>query len=165
MEGLRAELAAKADGFIRPLVMDLQQLPLSGPEDVANLVTLCPRRDEAAIDAALEALDGATDGRLRIRHLGPLPPCSFAAVDVVPVKADRLATARRLLRVGDGQPATLRSAYHAAMRGAHPDLVGSSGTEESQALTGAFRLLKAAGGGDGSTICAVGPEDPVLRAA
>lgn len=123
------------------------------PHGVLNLALLLDPAAEDELDRALDALDSAFENRLTFRLVGPLPPYSFASVQVNLASAETVAEARATLgiRLGEGRNA-LKSAYRSALRSAHPDLVamgnekGESDPAEAarvMALTAAYRVLEA----------------------
>ncbi|MDQ0346115.1 GvpL/GvpF family gas vesicle protein [Ancylobacter vacuolatus] len=101
------------------------------PGGVANLALLIDRTADAALEAALEALDAEFDGTLTFRLVGPLPPYSFASVQVHLAPAAKVCGARIALGVEPGASAeTVKAAYRRAARETHPDLVPVIGDDD-----------------------------------
>ncbi|RTM01596.1 hypothetical protein EJV44_00495 [Ancylobacter aquaticus] len=101
------------------------------PGGVVNLALLVDRAAEEALGAALEALDAEFDGALTFRLVGPLPPYSFASVQVHLSPAAAVCGARAALGVEpDASPETVKAAYRRAARETHPDLVPMGGEDE-----------------------------------
>lgn len=101
------------------------------PGGVINLALLVDRAAEEALGAALEALDAEFDGALTFRLIGPLPPYSFASVQVHLAPAAAVCGARAALGVEpDASPETVKAAYRRAARETHPDLVPMGGEDE-----------------------------------
>jgi gas vesicle protein GvpL/GvpF len=67
---------------LRPLVTEVR-IDDPGSERVAlNAQLLVPRARRAALDAAIAELGAALEGYLALRYLGPMPPYSFAALEL-----------------------------------------------------------------------------------
>jgi len=89
---------------------------------VANVALLVDRSRGEEVDRALEVLDKELDGALHFRCVGPLPPYSFATVEVRTPSVRAVDEARRRLRLSE--TATLpeiKRAYHRLAGEAHPD--------------------------------------------
>jgi hypothetical protein len=96
------------------------------------------------LDQRLEMLDKEFEGRLHFRCVGPLPPYSFATIEVRVPSFDEVDEARR--RLGLGETATfaeVRRAYHRLASRLHPDHNHDAQEAESRMaeLTRAYRLL------------------------
>lgn len=101
------------------------------PGGVVNLALLVDRAAEETLGAALEALDAEFGGALTFRLVGPLPPYSFASVQVHLAPAAAVCGARTALGVEpDASPETVKAAYRRAARETHPDLVPMGGEDE-----------------------------------
>ncbi|MGF1444951.1 MAG: GvpL/GvpF family gas vesicle protein [Pikeienuella sp.] len=118
-EGLRARFAAR----IRQASAAVSQLPVEGPEMLANLVLLVDREREDALDDALAALDAVWPQGLRIRLAGPLPPVCFFAVQVDRLTPHGLARDRKALGLGVGElpPRAIDRAFRLRAMALHPD--------------------------------------------
>jgi hypothetical protein len=119
-----------ADGFAQTIAaaaLETALLPTSGETGVVNIVALIDRADEALLDRAVEAIDAALPNALSIRYTGPLPPVSFAGLDVRKTSAGDLIAARHLLGLDERSPtALIREAYVAQARAIHPDTAVAS---------------------------------------
>ena len=65
---------------------------------VANLALLLPKPASDALDRRLAELDEEFGSRLNFRCVGPLPPYSFATVEVNPPSFEAIDRARRGLK-------------------------------------------------------------------
>jgi hypothetical protein len=127
MAGLRKRLAdsfcEKAAGAAREIVL----LPGSGEGNVVNIVALIDRAEEARLDRAVEAIDAEVPDALAIRYTGPLPPVSFAGLDVKKSSAGDITAARHLLGLDERSSlAMIRDAYVTQARAIHPDTAAPS---------------------------------------
>src|SRR5574337_721947 len=95
-----------------------------------------------------ERISNRYDGAIDFRCVGPLPPYSFATVEVRSFEFEEIDRARRLL--GLGEQATLqdaKEAYRRLVQQCHPDLisdggkVGQKANGAFEAATQAYRLL------------------------
>lgn len=122
---------------------DLIHLPLSETSMIANAVALIGRGEEELFEDALAEIDAAFDGQCRIRMIGPMPPVSFAAIDVAPFDDRAIEDAARILGVNPAASTDeLRRAYLGLVSRCHPDRVGASGNEtQVGAASDAYRLL------------------------
>jgi hypothetical protein len=105
---------------------------------------LIRREEEGQFDQALERLSALFEGRLRFRRVGPLPPYSFATVEVESLDADALGQARGVLELGDSASlAEVKAAYRRLVRANHPDRnAGPEAGEKIKQVTAACELLE-----------------------
>jgi hypothetical protein len=79
---------------LRPLASDVR-IEDADSERVALNAQLLVRRDRReALDAAIAELGNALEGYLALRYLGPLPPYSFAALELEEAGATRWGGSR-----------------------------------------------------------------------
>ncbi len=139
MEAERARLGAAAMAKLKAASLALMQEPLQGETMLANLVVLVKRTEEALFDTALEEVD-ASFPDLAIKQLGPLPPVSFAAIQIERPRAQDIAKAKLTLSLDAVEAEALKAAYRNAMKTAHPDAGGDA--QRAAAITKAYRLLQ-----------------------
>ncbi len=90
---------------------------------VLNVALLLDEEGRRRLDALLPELDAEFSGRLDFRAVGPLPPCSFATLEVETPRFAEIDAARRLLRLPDVVTAAdVKAAYHRVASAVHPDL-------------------------------------------
>jgi hypothetical protein len=143
MMTLRDHLAKSFRDMAMAAARDIVMLPNGGETTIANFVVLIDRAAEARLDRAIEAIDAAEPGALSIRYKGPLPPISFACIDVKTSSPGEVDAACHLLGVDKGSStATLRGAYVSRAREAHPDTRASTSAADPLALN--LAALKAA---------------------
>ena len=138
-EACRAPILAA----LRPIVADLAQNALMDDRMVANVALLMLETASDAFDRRLAELDAEFDGRLNFRSIGPLPPYSFATVEVTLPSFEAIDRARRTLSLGETAARTeIKSAYHRLIRTVHPDIAAASVDAGAAAtLTDAYRTL------------------------
>lgn len=140
----RSELQDHLILRLRDVACDLVANPLMDDRMVANVALLLNRADHEALDRRLVELDRQFGGRLNFRCVGPLPPYSFATVEVeIPTYA-AVCAARGLL--GLGERATLseiKRAYRRVAAQLHPDVNPDAENAEARMaeLAEAYRLL------------------------
>jgi hypothetical protein len=129
---------------LRPIVADLVENALMDDRMVANVALLLPARANEALDRQLAELDGEFGGRLNFRSIGPLPPSSFATVEVTLQSYEVVNHARRALRLGDNAKLIdIKAAYRRLIRQNHPDVSASGSADGGAAakLTDAYKTL------------------------
>ena len=129
---------------LRPLAIDLVENALIDDRMIVNVALLLPSGSGDALDERLAQLDKEFDERLNFRCIGPLPPSSFATVEIDLPSFAAIDRARRALRLGaSARLAEIKSAYHRLIRQSHPDRAAAARTDAPQAaeLTSAYRTL------------------------
>ena len=142
----RSDLTAQIAPRLRNLARDSVTNPVVDDSIVVNVALLLDAAGRNELDAVLEALDKEYDGKMNFRSIGPLPPYSFATVEVQTPDLAAIDAARELL--GCGMNPTIdeiKRAYYQAARQVHPDLNtnNSNSDDNMTALTKAYRLLLA----------------------
>lgn len=129
---------------LRPIATDLAENALMDDRMVANLALLLPESASEALDQRLAQLDEEFDGGLNFRCVGPLPPYSFATVEVSLPSFDVIDQARRVLNLGDSANlADIKTAYRRLIQRLHPDHSATllAGDGVSARLTDAYKTL------------------------
>jgi hypothetical protein len=111
---------------------------------VTNVALLLDATRQNDLDERLETLDALFNGRLQIRCVGPLPPYSFATLEIQTLPFEAVDAARQLLGLAeDVNTAEIKRAYRQLAAQAHPDLNPSAAhaAEHMEALTAAYQLL------------------------
>lgn len=142
-EALRTrEGAVMAEALVQ-VSQDIVRLPLADPNMVLNACVLVARDGDAAVEAALEALDARWNGGLSIKMLGPLPPAAFASVAVETVSHDQAKGARTALGVDVGADAdAVQAAFRTRIKTVHPDVANQGEDDAAGDLTAHHRLLQ-----------------------
>ncbi|MBI4298080.1 MAG: GvpL/GvpF family gas vesicle protein [Chloroflexi bacterium] len=114
-------------GCLRPLAVDLQPNALASDEMVMNVAFLIERVRQAELESCLRQLDSHFQDQLKFRGIGPLPPYSFATVEVSKPDGEKLTAARHLLGLVETcSEAEVRRAYRHLAAQSHPDRQTSS---------------------------------------
>lgn len=154
LEDQRRKLALRLIPALSGVAVDKVENAIMDDRMVVNLALLISCDQAECLDRRLEELDAEHQGRLTLRCVGPLPPYSFATVELrFPLFAE-VERARRILGLRErATVAELRMAYRRRVRAVHPDASGTShhGDADMPALTEAYRILgaHAAGGANG----------------
>lgn len=146
LERRREALRQRLIPPLQEVTLDLVINPSMDDTIVANVALLVDDRGREALDETLERLDGAFEGRLLFRCVGPLPPYSFATVEVQVPSFYAVDAARRLLGLGEmGTPSEIKQAYRQLAGRVHPDHNPDDPEAETRMaeLTQAYRLLTA----------------------
>ena len=144
LERRRFILREKLITPLRKAARDLVVNPIMNDDMVANLAFLVDKVGQDILEQHLEALDKEFEGRLHLRCVGPLPPYSFASVEVKSPSFDAINEACRNL--GLGEKATLdeiKQAYRQLAGQWHPDHNPDKPEAESRMaeLTRSYDLL------------------------
>ena len=148
-ESLKRRRTDLTNSIVPYLAESAPDIVVNQPMDdsmVANVALLVDESGRSQLDRRLELLDGRFEGRLNFKCVGPLPPYSFATVEVETLTFDAVDSARRRLELAES--ASLEDIKHAYRRLAsrfHPDLNGLDPNAESRMsdLTKAYKLLAA----------------------
>jgi hypothetical protein len=108
--------------WLQKVALGLVVNPSMGDSMVANVALLVDEAGQEALDQRLELLDEEFEGQLTFRCVGPLPPYSFATVEVERPSFEAVDEARRHLGLGRvATPGEIRRAYHRLAGQLHPD--------------------------------------------
>jgi hypothetical protein len=144
LERRRGHLQAQLYKTLSPLAIDLA---FNAPMDdrmAANLAVLAGHADAGRLHAALEKLDAGFGGKFTFRCVGPLPPASFATVQVGFPSAQQIDRARQVLGLsGPASQEVITSAFRRLARENHPDLDAANKENAGRMgeLMAAYRFL------------------------
>lgn len=143
LERRRGELGGGLSEALSKVALDSIANPLMDDRMVLNLALLVADEPTDALDRCLDSLDAAHDGKLSFRCVGPLPPHSFATVEIAFLGADRIAQALGVLELGTVQGAEeVRAAYRRLAKQTHPDVVsGHANGDRMTVLHDAYKML------------------------
>ncbi|MBI1881281.1 MAG: GvpL/GvpF family gas vesicle protein, partial [Chloroflexi bacterium] len=130
--------------LLREVALDLVVNPLMNDSMVANVALLLDEAGREALEQRLEELDKTFEGRLTFRCVGPLPPYSFATVEVQAPSFEGVDEARRYLGLAETvNPAEIKVAYYRLAGRLHPDTNREDPEAETRMaeLTQAYKLL------------------------
>jgi hypothetical protein len=150
---IKESLDRRRDKYQQRMIESLQAIALAvqpnalvADEMVMNVAFLIQRDQEGEFDKRVRELDRACCDQIDFRVIGPLPPYTFAPVEVVRPNAEKIEEARRLLGLGDEvSEAQVKEAYRRLAAETHPDIHpdGEQGGERFTRVREAFALLAA----------------------
>jgi hypothetical protein len=144
LEQRRTSLQNYLIHWLQQVALDLVVNPSMGDSMVANVALLVDEAGQAALDGQLQHLDEEFDSQLTLRCVGPLPPYSFATVEVEVPSFEAVDEARRCLGLGKmATPGKIRRAYHQLAGQMHPDHNADDpeAKDRMTELTQAYELL------------------------
>ncbi len=124
--------------------IDRQKNALMDDSFVMNVAFLIDKERQDEFDERLEELDKGMGGALNFRRIGPLPPYSFATIEVRPMTHQEVKGARELLGLGEkASLGEIKEAYYDLAQECHPDAQpdGNAGERFTQ-IAQAYELLK-----------------------
>lgn len=109
--------------FLKPVAIDVQPNALVSEQMVMNVAFLVEKVNQREFDSQVGQLNDLCHGQINFRIIGPLPPYSFATVEVSRPNWEKLSEAQRML----GLPqvileARVRKAYREMAAACHPDV-------------------------------------------
>ena len=149
LERRRAMLRDRLLPPLRELALDTAINPLMDDNMVANVALLVDEAGSKALEERLDALDEEFGSRLHFRCVGPLPPYSFASVEVQMLSFQAIDEARKQLGLEEmASLDEIKRAYRRLAGQSHPDHnPGNPGAgDQMTALTQAYNLLTAYAG-------------------
>jgi len=141
LDQIREERSAEIALALKPLAQHLCPHALPDDRMILNTAFLVDRAAEAEVGEILKRLNALYADFIDFRCVGPLPPYSFATVEVRSFEFEEIDSARRLLELGE--QATLQDAketYRRLVQQCHPDLI-SDGDKVGQKANGAFEAV------------------------
>lgn len=108
--------------FFEPVAVDVQPNALVSDELVMNVAFLIEKAAQEVFDSLVRQLNDLFHDRINFRIIGPLPPYSFATVEVMRSSPERIEEAKQLLHLGEviSEP-EVRKACRRLAAEAHPD--------------------------------------------
>jgi hypothetical protein len=138
----RREIQNEVVQEVQALAVDIISNPLMDDNMVTNLALLVEKKNLHHLELLVHELDAQFSGTFTFRYVGPLPPHSFATLNIIQPKFADIEAARTLLNLG--QTATLadiKKAYHHQASTYHPDRNPNPETTTIAELNAAYRLL------------------------
>ena len=129
---------------LQGISVDLSDVRDPDPGVVTRHVLLLEKGRDTDLFMLLREIDKSGVGKLRMRCIGPLPPCSFASVEVWVGDHDMIESARMNLNLNPiVEKGEIRRAYHSAIKKLHPDLnnVLAGNVDEINAIRDSYELL------------------------
>lgn len=155
-EGKRVVIRELIVTALRQVATDVVIKPALNEAMIANVALLLDERGRDALDDYVTELDTRFDGRFTFCTMRPLPPYSFATVEVQTVTVDQIEAARQQL--GLAEVVTLHDIRHAYQRRAgqfQPDHTPDdlADAEAMATLTKAYHLLMTYAESQTASIC------------
>lgn len=123
LEQRRAVLRDALVQAFREIGGDLIVNPNLDDSIVLNMALLVDDSKRAILDRSLDMLDSTFAPKLSFRCVGPLPPYSFATVEIEQPAFEEVDAARRLLELGEAADAAeIKTAYYRLAGASHPDI-------------------------------------------
>jgi hypothetical protein len=108
--------------FLKPVAVDVQPNALVSDQMVMNVAFLVEKANQEKFDRRIGQLNDLFHNQINFRIVGPLPPYSFAMVEVTKASPDKLREARQLLQLGEtSSEPDIRKAYRRLAAETHPD--------------------------------------------
>lgn len=122
---------------------DMAINPLMDDHMAANVALLLNKTDLGSLEGMLNRLDVELDGEVNFRSIGPLPPTSFATVEVRFGQRDAITWARHVLELGEkASRSEIKSAYDRLACAYRPDADHGGGNPARMGdLAKAYRCL------------------------
>jgi hypothetical protein len=122
MERRRDNYRERMISFLRPLAVEVQPSALLSDQMVMNVAFLVQKASQEEFDSHVRELNNLFHDQIDFRIIGPLPPYSFATVEVTRLSPEKIEEARQLLYLGEvlSEP-EVRKAYRHLAAEIHPD--------------------------------------------
>jgi hypothetical protein len=115
--------------FLKPVTVDVQPNTLIAEEMVMNVAFLVEKANQEEFDSRVRQLNDLFHNQIDFRIIGPLPPYSFATVEVTRLDPKKIEEARQLLGLSENiSEAEVRGAYRHLAAEIHPDRRPGDGT-------------------------------------
>jgi len=122
MDRRRQSYRERMINFLTSVAVDVQPNALVSDEMVMNVAFLVEKSNQEEFDSCVKQLNDLFDNRINFRIIGPLPPYSFATVEVTRLNQEKIEEARQLLHLGKTfSEADVRKAYRHLAAQSHPD--------------------------------------------
>ena len=140
----RSDIAGELTAALAPDWSPLVANSVKDDSMILNVATLVGRGQEGRFDQAVDGLNARYEERLSFRRIGPLPPYSFATVEVTFLGDAELDAARQTLELGEyASLDEIKAACRRLLREHHPDRNGSAdSTDKIEQITVAYGLLE-----------------------
>ena len=114
--------------FLKPLALEVQDNVLVSDQMVMNVAFLLNKARQQEFDERVSHLNDLFLDRINFRIIGPLPPYSFATVEVGRPDWEKVESARQFLHLGKSvSEPQIRKAYRHLAAEIHPDLNPGNG--------------------------------------
>jgi hypothetical protein len=134
MDKRRSSYRERMINFLTSVAVDVQPNALVSDEMVMNVAFLVEKTNQEEFDSCVKQLNDLFDNQINFRIIGPLPPYSFATVEVTRPSPEKIEEARQFLHLGKtfSEP-EVRKAYRHLAAESHPDYKGGDELELAKA--------------------------------
>jgi len=132
MDKRRSSYRERMINFLMSVAVDVQPNALVSDEMVMNVAFLVEKTNQEEFDSCVKQLDDLFHNQINFRIIGPLPPYTFATVEVTRPSLEKIGEAKQFLHLGEtfSEP-EVRKAYRRLAAESHPDY--SPGDESTKA--------------------------------
>jgi len=122
MDKRRSSYQEQMINFLMSVSVDVQPNALVSDEMVMNVAFLVEKTNQEEFDSCVKQLDDLFHNQINFRIIGPLPPYTFATVEVTRPSPEKIEDARQLLHLDKtfAEP-NIRKAYRHLAAQNHPD--------------------------------------------
>ena len=122
MDKRRSSYREQMINFLMSVSVDVQPNALVSDEMVMNVAFLVEKVNQEEFDSCVKQLDDLFHNQINFRIIGPLPPYTFATVEVTRPSPEKIEEAKQLLHLGEtfSEP-EVRKAYRHLAAESHPD--------------------------------------------
>jgi len=122
MDKHRSNYREQMINFLASVAIDVQPNPLVSDEMVMNVAFLVDKSRQEEFDDCVKQLNDLFHNQINFRIIGPLPPYTFATVEVTRPNPEKIEEARQLLHLGKtfSEPQVGKAYRHLAAE-SHPD--------------------------------------------
>jgi len=122
MDKRRSGYREQMINFLASVAIDVQPNPLVSDEMVMNVAFLVDKSRQEEFDSCVKQLNDLFHNQINFRIIGPLPPYTFATVEVTRPSPEKIEEARHLLHLGKtfSEPQVRKAHRHLAAE-SHPD--------------------------------------------
>jgi len=122
MDKRRSSYRERMINFLMSVAIDVQPNALVSDKMVMNVAFLVKKANQKEFDSCVKQLDDLFNNQVNFRIIGPLPPYTFATVEITRPNPEKIEEARQLLHLGKtfSEPDVRKSYRHLAAQ-SHPD--------------------------------------------
>jgi hypothetical protein len=133
MDKRRSGYRERMINFLMSVAVDVQPNALVSDEMVMNVAFLVEKANQEEFDSCVKQLDDFFHNQINFRVIGPLPPYTFATVEVTRPSLEKIEEARQLLHLGEAfSEMGVRKAYRHLAAQSHPDYSPGDETTKAQ---------------------------------
>jgi len=133
MDKRRSNYRERMINFLTSVAVDVQPNALISDEMVMNVAFLVEKTNQGKFDSCVKQLNVLFHNQINFRIVGPLPPYSFATVEVTRPSLEKIEEARQLLHLGETfSESEVRKAYRHLAAKCHPDYKGGDKLAKAQ---------------------------------